>query len=222
MLLLDVGNTVAYLDHGALARALNAAGLAADRDTLARSETHAKRRYAASLKQGLGHADGWGLFMRELLAEAGLGAEQAAEGARIARRTHDDFNLWRAVPQGLTDALDRLRESGTRLAVVSNSEGKLPELFARIGLQGYFEQVVDSHIEGVSKPDPEIFHRALQRMQATPEQALYAGDIPDVDVDGARAAGIDAVLIDTLGHYPDYDEAPRFDSVVQFVEHLEW
>ena len=84
----------------------------------------------------------------------------------------------------------------------------------------YFEHVIDSTLEGVRKPDPEIFWRALSRMQASAADTMYAGDIPNVDVDGARAAGLDAVLIDTLSHYPDYTSAPRFASVSALIETL--
>jgi FMN phosphatase YigB (HAD superfamily) len=57
-------------------------------------------------------------------------------------------------------------------------------------------------------------------MQVGAADTMYAGDIPNVDVDGARAAGLDAVLIDTLSHYPDYTGAPRFVSVAALVEAL--
>ncbi|MEM9073187.1 MAG: HAD hydrolase-like protein [Myxococcota bacterium] len=53
-----------------------------------------------------------------------------------------------------------------------------------------------------------------------PSSAIYAGDVPDVDVVGARAAGMDAVLIDTLDHYPDYVEAPRFQKTATFIDSL--
>ena len=88
------------------------------------------------------------------------------------------------------------------------------ELFESLGLAAQFELVVDSALEGVRKPDPEIFRRALARMGGVaPSAALYAGDIPSVDVVGARAAGMEGVLIDTFDHFPDYRDAPRFASV---------
>jgi putative hydrolase of the HAD superfamily len=121
------------------------------------------------------------------------------------------------VPAGLSEALDRAAQSGIRLGVVSNSEGHLAALFDRLDLSRHFEHVVDSAPEGVRKPDPEIFRRALVRFGVDAAQALYAGDIPQVDVDGARAAGMEAVLIDPLNHYSEYTSAPRLTSVVELL-----
>jgi putative hydrolase of the HAD superfamily len=53
--------------------------------------------------------------------------------------------------------------------------------------------VLISDGEGVSKPDPEIFRRALERLGTNASDAVFVGDHPDVDVSGARAAGMKAV-----------------------------
>jgi FMN phosphatase YigB (HAD superfamily) len=220
VLLFDAGNTLVFLDHDALAAAAReiTGGLAGD--VLRRAEPLAKKSYEAGLSSGMSHEDGWHLYIRTIFEGAGLGFVEAAEAAAAARRVHDDFNLWRTVPADLVPALERGQAAGLRYGVVSNSEGRLADLLTRVGLLGYFEHVVDSALEGVRKPDPEIFVRALNRMQASAAETMYAGDIPNVDVDGARGAGLDAVLIDTLGHYPVYSGAPRFASVAALIEAL--
>jgi putative hydrolase of the HAD superfamily len=58
----------------------------------------------------------------------------------------------------------------------------------------FFEVVIDSALAGVEKPDPAIFHAALEALGVPARDALYVGDLYDVDVLGARAAGMDAVL----------------------------
>ena len=220
VLLLDAGNTLVFLDHDALAEA--AAGLSPEvsASALRRSEPLAKKSYEAKLAAGMSHEDGWDLYVRTMFESAGLAVAEAAAATREARRRHDEFNLWRKVPDELRDALARGKDAGLRYGIVSNAEGTLMKLLERLKLDHYFEQVLDSALEGVRKPDPEIFRRALARMQVSAADALYAGDIPNVDVDGARAAGIDAVLIDTLGHYPDYRDAPRFASVAALLDVL--
>jgi putative hydrolase of the HAD superfamily len=55
-------------------------------------------------------------------------------------------------------------------------------------------------------------------MNAAPESAVYVGDVPEVDVDGARAAGLDAVLVDAFDDHPGYAAAPRVRSVVELVD----
>jgi putative hydrolase of the HAD superfamily len=219
-LLLDAGNTLVYLDHVAVSAAAAQAGVSVTAEALRPAEPLAKRRYEAAMRQGVSHASGWDLHMQALYECAGLPPELARLACAAAAREHERFNLWRSVQDELPAALARARAAGLRLGVVSNSEGRLSELFARLALSQYFELIVDSALEGVRKPDPEIFRRALARMQLAPEDALYAGDIPEVDVVGARAAGMQAVLIDTCDHYPDYHDAPRYASVSALLSAL--
>jgi putative hydrolase of the HAD superfamily len=218
--LFDVGNTLSYLDHGVLAHIAGELGAAVRVQALTRAEAVAKRRYEEILRQGASHEGGWLLYMRALFEAAGLSADDAARVADAAKREHERFNLWRKVPDGLIAGLMRARAAGVRLGIVSNSEGALLALLERVGLAEHFETVVDSGLEGVRKPDPAIFRLALARMGIGPEGVLYAGDIPEVDVVGARAAGLDAVLIDTLDHYPSFQDAPRFNSVLALLEAL--
>jgi len=135
------------------------------------------------------------------------------------RSAHDDFNFWRRVPAGVPEALDRARAAGMRLGIVSNSEGKLLSVLERVALAHRFDTVVDSHLEGVHKPDPEIFRRALERLHTAADQAVFAGDIPDVDLRGAAAAGIAAVLIDPKGLYAQAGH-PAVASVIELVDAL--
>jgi putative hydrolase of the HAD superfamily len=220
VILFDAGNTLSYLDHEVLAHIAGQVGPALAAEALARAEAVAKRRYEQLLKQGASHEDSWSLYMQAIFEAAGLSARDAARAAEAAKAEHAHFNLWRKVPHGLAAGLARARAAGLRLGVVSNSEGALLDLLTRVGLSPLFEVVVDSGLEGVRKPDPAIFQLALTRMGIGPERVLYAGDIPDVDVVGARAAGLDAVLIDTLDHYPSYDGAPRFRSALALLEAL--
>ncbi len=220
LVLLDAGNTVIFLDHEAVADIVTSHGEPVDARTIAKVEGVAKRRYEALMARGVSHERGWGLYLSSLLVEAGL--TEAAARAMITplRRAHDAFNLWRLVPHELPGALARLRAAGVRVGVVSNSEGKLPEVFERVGLGGAFEIVVDSHVEGVRKPDPEIFRRALSRLGVEASRAVYLGDIPGVDVEGAYAAGMRAVLVDALDFYPEHVRSPRVRSVAEYVDGL--
>jgi len=213
-LLLDAGNTIVFLDHGAVAEVLGLPAAA-----VKAAEPVAKRRYERTLREGKSHGDGWRVFAAELARAAGVASE--VEGAVDALwAEHRRFNLWRRVPEGFRDGLDRARALGFRIGVVSNSEGKLDALFEAVGLGGVFEVIVDSHHAGVRKPDPAIFAMALTALHCEAEQSWYAGDLPDVDVVGARAAGLNAALIDPLDHYAGYEDAPRFPSVNALVDFL--
>jgi putative hydrolase of the HAD superfamily len=82
------------------------------------------------------------------------------------------------------------------LAVISNANGTVREKLVRVGLAGYFEAILDSHEEGVEKPDPRIFEAAMARTGARPASSVYVGDMVCIDVEGARRAGMTPVLID--------------------------
>ncbi|MFW6051106.1 MAG: HAD family hydrolase [Myxococcota bacterium] len=216
-LLLDAGNTLVFLDHAAVSHVLAQEGVRVPPARLLRGEGRAKRQYTGFLRGGGSHEAGWFQLVAGMLREAGAPPERVDPLTRRLREVHDELNLWRRVPEGLPEALERARRAGIRLAVVSNSEGKLPALFERVGLAGLFEAVVDSSLEGVRKPDPEIFRRALGRLDVRAEQACYAGDLPEVDVEGARAVGMHAVLVDPFGFYDDYTGAPRVSGVAELV-----
>jgi putative hydrolase of the HAD superfamily len=218
-LLLDAGDTLIFLDATAVSHALAEQGVELAAERIAGALHGAKQSYQALLARGGRHEDGWSVLVLGMLVRAGL----AEPGARALlpglRRVHDEFYFWRRVPEGLPHALARARAGGIRLAVVSNSEGKIGAMLERVGLAEHFELIVDSHLEGVQKPDPEIFRRALGRLGVAAERALYAGDIPEVDVLGARAAGMASVLVDAFGHYAG-SEWPRVGSVAELTEGL--
>jgi hypothetical protein len=79
-------------------------------------------------------------------------------------------------------------------------DARVPKL-ARVGLAGYFELIVDSHEEGIEKPDPRIFVRTLDRLGVPAAEAAYVGDLYHVDVVGASAAGLSAFLLDPFDLY---------------------
>jgi HAD superfamily hydrolase (TIGR01509 family) len=99
------------------------------------------------------------------------------------------------VKERTREALGRLRAAGLRLGIVSNSDGRVEEALAASGMRDLFDVVIDSGLVGVEKPDPAIFRAALDALGIGPEEALYVGDMYEVDVVGARAAGIEAVLL---------------------------
>ena len=219
-LLLDAGDTLLFLDPQAVADALAQHGHQVEPTAVQEAVHPAKRRYQQALSDGMNHEGGWSILVRAVLEQVGIADARARELLPALRRIHDDFYFWRRVPPELPAALVRAREAGLRLGVISNSEGRASHVLQRVGLRGHFELVVDSHLEGVNKPDPEIFERALHRMGVAPQHAMYAGDIPEVDVRGAENAGMRGVLIDAFDDYAGRTDLQRFESVAQLVEHL--
>jgi putative hydrolase of the HAD superfamily len=101
---------------------------------------------------------------------------------------------FRAYPE-VPAVLERLRAGGARLAVVSNWDISLHDVLERTELRALVDTVVISAELGVAKPDPAIFRAALERLGAQPSEAIHVGDSIEHDVAGARAAGLEAVLV---------------------------
>lgn len=212
-LLLDVGGTILLADLDLVARVLAGEQLAVGLDALRTGLVEANREYARVVTGGAPHEDGWDVLVRTWLRSAGLATGEAERGLALLRAAHERHCLWRTPAEGAADGIAAVRAAGIPVGAVSNSEGQLEQILDRAGLGSAFDTVLDSALEAVRKPDPEIFWRACRRLEVAPDDALYAGDIPEVDVRGARAAGLRAALIDPYGVYPDYVEAPRYPSV---------
>ncbi|MBI2899478.1 MAG: HAD-IA family hydrolase [Planctomycetes bacterium] len=105
-----------------------------------------------------------------------------------------DPHLWRLYPDA-APALAELRRRGYRLAVVSNWDRRLRPIAEGLGLTRLVDAFVVSSEAGVRKPHRRIFERTLAEVGVRPEEAVHVGDVPDEDVEGARAAGMGAVLM---------------------------
>ena len=92
-------------------------------------------------------------------------------------------------------ALDALRSLGMRLVVVSNWDCSLPDALGAAGLAPRLDATITSAQAGAAKPDPAIFRAALATAGVPPSAAVHVGDSLREDVGGARAAGIEAVLV---------------------------
>ncbi len=163
-------------------------------------------------------------FWRRVLARASASAVtrttaekflQALRAEELPRRLYSDARR----------CLDQLRSERRELGVVSNSssEAHVRRILDRVGILDYFSRVVSSGTEGVAKPDPEIFLRALRRMHVRAEEALYVGTLAVTDVRGAAAAGLHAVWLnrDGMGFSDDPPDIMSLLEVSLFVDRIE-
>ena len=98
--------------------------------------------------------------------------------------------------EDVVPCLDRLAAAGYRMGIVSNWDNSLHRTLRMFGLTSYFEHVLASLEEGVEKPDPRLFQIALERAGVAAEDALHIGDNAVDDWQGARSAGMKALVID--------------------------
>jgi len=99
------------------------------------------------------------------------------------------------VYEDVVETLSELRKQGLELGVISNFDTRLFGLLKGLGLAELFQSVTISSQAGWSKPAPELYRSALARHQAGPDQALHVGDSPNLDIAGAKAAGLEAILV---------------------------
>jgi putative hydrolase of the HAD superfamily len=218
---LDAGGVLVTPNWARVADTLGRYGVTASANGLAAAEFHAKRRLDAEFKGKLPAArpDGWAYF--DLVLEDARVLHTTAVAAAYAELHAYDarWNLWEYVPPDVAPALERLRALGLTLVVVSNTNGTLKALLERVGLTKHVDVVIDSFEEGVEKPDPRLFQIALDKAGARAESTIHIGDLYYVDVVGARAAGVLAVLLDAADLSPDRD-CPRVRSLDELADRL--
>ena len=208
-LCLDAGNTLIGMDTELLREMLASEGIAATAEAVARAEAAARPALSRWIASGVSTEGAATLtvYLRETLVAIGHRGVDEATLRRMATalRSVDTRGLWSRVLPGVPEALRTLRTAGLRLVVVSNADGTVESGLARVGLRDLVDLVVDSHVVGFEKPDPRIFAHALAAVGASPAETLHVGDLYAVDVVGARAAGIDAVLLDPYGDWAGVD-----------------
>lgn len=121
---------------------------------------------------------------------------------------------------GAREALAGLREQGIATGIITNGSSVLQNgKIDATGLRSLLDIVLISEDEGVVKPQRAIFDRALKRLRVAPEQAMFVGDNPLVDVVGASDAGLRAVWYHSSTEWPD-DVAPPEHSITALTQVL--
>ena len=218
----DAGNTLIHMDYDAIAAALAREGVAAAAGDVQRAEWRARVRLDASFHPGASteHPSTGERYLALVLDELGVRSAATVAALTAWRRTYNPpKGLWTVVEPDAKAALALTRRCGLTTAVISNSNGTIAEILDTLGLGRHLDFVIDSSEVGVEKPDPRIFHIALERAQLRPEQAAYIGDFYSIDVLGARAAGLQAVLMDPGRCWPPRDcrTAPSVLGAVELL-----
>ena len=219
---LDFGGTLARERRGRhefYAEAAREAGLsvAPERMRLLMADAH------ASLPARIGDAwrydDAWFRAFMDRIFCGDLGLDRAALPALATElfERFSDPHTFRLYP-GAIELLEALERARLGVAILSNWSSALPKLVLRLGLAPYVRTIVVSALEGVEKPDPEFFARALARAGARPSVTLHAGDRLDQDCLGARTAGIGAILVQHSESPPPPAAAGEFPIATSLFE----
>jgi putative hydrolase of the HAD superfamily len=148
-----------------------------------------------------GEPEFWRTFLNRVRRHLDGGTVSPEVFARLAAHFRDPGS-W-AVYDDVPGTLAELDSEGYLLAVVSNWDSHLPALLEDLGLSRSFRAVSVSAIEETGKPEPEIFRRTCARLSVSAGEALHVGDSVREDFDGARGAGLAALLLDREDRFPD-------------------
>jgi putative hydrolase of the HAD superfamily len=141
----------------------------------------------------------WILFTQQIIrGMGGVGETYAAAAEMTANWEHaHHFELY----DDARPALAALRVHGLKLGLLSNTQRDLELFVAHHDLD--VDAVLTSRLHGKTKPHRSIFQRMLELLAVTAAEAVMVGDTVSDDVEGARAVGMRAILVDREGAYPD-------------------
>ncbi|HID93024.1 MAG TPA: HAD family hydrolase [bacterium (Candidatus Stahlbacteria)] len=160
-------------------------------------------------------------MMRMVLKKANI--EEDGEILNELSQVYSDavFSIKLVLIDNVGEVLSHLKVDGMKLGIVSNTEhGTIEEKMLKSWhLYNYFDALVFSCRVGVRKPSPAIFHKVLASLKSKPENAIHVGDMPDIDVLGAKRAGIYAVYFKN-GDKPYPSKLPKPDAVIEDLREI--
>jgi len=225
--LLDAGGVLVLPDPNRVIDAFARAECDVNAAVLVGAHYHAATRFSTDRDAEADWAACWLSYLQAYIEWCGVAEDEHEEAHRHVDSEFADAALWVDVVPGIRDGLRALASAGVRLGVVSNADGMMGQRLAQLevcqvgpGIAVEVECVIDSGNVGIMKPDPRIFHAALEVMGIGPDEALYVGDMPAIDVVGARRAGLRPVLMDPLGlhHGADYDRTSSLVELAAWIE----
>jgi putative hydrolase of the HAD superfamily len=148
----------------------------------------------------------WVRFTEDIVrGMGGNGPDVRAIALEITRgwEHSENFELY----EDSLPVIAELRRHGLRIGLVSNTSRDLDAFIRHFDLD--VDAWISSGAHGKVKPSPTIFRAVLDLLEAEPERAAMVGDSPDDDVEGARALGMRAFLLDREGRYPDRTDTLR-------------
>jgi len=211
----DIGDTLVFDEPPLRERfwsATQATGLVYEKERLPQAFRAGQEYALARYLQGVGNDDAevQREFTARTLAALDVPPLSAAQWQALAE-AFAAVPWKRYVHPGAISLLETLRERGFVVGAISDWEETLPDVLAELALAPHLDALAVSAVVGVTKPHPRLFQDALRQAGVPPEASLHVGDWYELDVCGARAAGMRAILFDHQGRTPDAD-CPRVES----------
>ena len=222
--LLDVGGVFLVPEHDRIVGAFARAGFTPSVEALDRAHYTGARHFP--IADELDWPAAWRRYLDAYITACDVPDELRDDVHAHLDSEFADAALWLRELPGARDGLHAVADTGVRLGIISNADGLIGQRLAELGILQVgpgigvdVECVIDSGAVGVMKPDPRIFHLALDAMGLDASDAWYVGDMPGIDVVGARKAGMLPVLMDPFDLHLDADYH-RVGSLRELAEQI--
>ena len=148
----------------------------------------------------------WIEYSRRRLIALGASPQWAREyAAKASIHMGEFYKPESIIPEDVRRALPQLKETGYILGVISNRDKPFQDVLQDHGISEFFDFSLAAGEINIFKPEPGVFEYALQRVKVSSQETVYVGDNYYADVVGARRAGLQPILYDPLGVFPDPD-----------------
>lgn len=122
----------------------------------------------------------------------------------------------------LHEILLYLKSCDLKLGMITNGYGDFQKNNIRaLGIESCFDTILISEVEGIRKPDPEIFMRALKNLNLSPEEAAYVGDHPVNDVMASRRVGMKGIWKEDLYYDQTFERDYTIKDLLDLKEYYE-
>jgi FMN phosphatase YigB (HAD superfamily) len=222
--LLDVGGVFFVPEHDRIIGACARAGFTAPVEVLDRAHYEGARSFP--VEEELDWPTRWRGYLDAFITTCGAPDELREDIHQHLDSEFADAALWIRELPGSRDGLRALADTGVRLGIISNADGLIGQRLTEAGILQVgpgigteVECIIDSGAVGIMKPDPRIFHLALDAMGIAPEDAWYVGDMPGIDVVGARRAKLRPIVMDPFDLHldADYDRVASLEELAQRI-----
>lgn len=226
LVLLDAGGVFVLPEPARVLGAFTRAECPVAPDILAEAHYRAATTFHTGIDVEADWAPSWITYLHAYIEACGVAEDQRDEAHLHLDSEFAEAALWVEPIAGCREGLRALADVGVRLGVVSNADGIMGQRLAQLeicqvgpGLGVEIECVIDSGSVGIMKPDPRIFEAALDVTGVTADAAWYVGDMPAIDVVGARRAGLRPFLMDPfdLHHDADYDRTGSLSELADLI-----
>ncbi len=159
-------------------------------------------------------------YPNTILTEAGAKAPRELP-LKVLKRVRGQFKrVAFALFDDVLSTLKTLKQQNFILGLLTNLDSDMVSICRELGLESYLDFVVTSKEVGADKPKPPIFLAALDKAGVNASEAVHVGDQYKLDVIGARAVGINPILVDRYDIYPEVSDCPRIHSLTELAQHL--